>query len=74
VVLLSSPERCVAESDLEVPEKWYPPLVPKEPNDDGATTEGPEYLDYTESAQKVVIDGEGHECYVTFLLQKGAKR
>jgi len=64
----------VAESDLGAPEKWYPLLVPKEPDDDGATTEGPEYLDYTESAQKVAIDGEGHECYVTFLLQKGAKR
>jgi len=52
------------------PEEWYPLLIPKDPNDEDFITEGPVYLDYQESAQKVVTDSRGHELYVSFLNQK----
>lgn len=52
------------------PEEWYPLLTPKEPNDENANTEGPVYLDYLETAQKVVTDSRGHELYISFLNQK----
>jgi len=62
----------VAEPQYEGPEEWHPLLVPREPDDDGAITEGssPVYLDYTEPAQKVATDRKGHEYHVTFLPQK----
>jgi hypothetical protein len=52
------------------PEEWYPLLIPKDPNDEDFITEGPVYLDYQESAQKVVTDSRGHELYISFLNQK----
>ena len=59
----------VADPHYEGPEKWYPLLVPKEPDDEDAITEGPAYLDYLEANQKVATNSNGHEYYVTFLPQ-----
>ena len=59
----------VADNQYNGPEQWYPLLVPREPDDEDAITEGPVYLDYLESAQKVATDSKGHEFYVTFLPQ-----
>jgi len=60
----------IAEPQYEGPEEWYPLLVPREPDDEDAITEGSVHLDYQESAQKVATDSKGHEYYVTFLPQK----
>ncbi|KAL7510556.1 hypothetical protein ACHAXN_007396 [Cyclotella atomus] len=60
----------MAAPEYEGPEEWYPLLVPKEPTDEGAITEGPVYLDYLEEAQKVTKDEAGAELYITFLPQK----
>lgn len=51
-------------------EEWYPLLIPREPNDEDAITEGPMYLDYLEDAQKITTDSRGHEIYISFLNQK----
>jgi hypothetical protein len=56
--------------EYEGPEEWYPLLVPKEPTDDDAITDGPVYLDYLEVAQKVTKDESGTELYISFLPQK----
>jgi hypothetical protein len=60
----------MAAPEYEGPEEWYPLLVPKEPTDEDAITEGPVYLDYLEEAQKTAKDEAGAELYITFLPQK----
>ena len=60
----------IAAPEYEGPEEWYPLLVPKEPTDEDAITEGPVYLDYLEEAQKVTKDETGAELFITFLPQK----
>ena len=60
----------IAAPEYEGPEEWYPLLVPKEPTDEDAITEGPVYLDYLEEAQKVTKDETGSELFITFLPQK----
>ena len=60
----------MAAPEYEGPEEWYPLLVPREPGDVDAVTEGPVYLDYLESAQKVATKYNGDEFYISFLPQK----
>jgi hypothetical protein len=59
-----------ADPEYEGPEEWYPLLVPKEPEDEDAVTEGPAYLDYLQSAQKTTKNERGDELFITFLPQK----
>ncbi|KAL3782345.1 hypothetical protein ACHAW5_003862 [Stephanodiscus triporus] len=60
------------KADLQItgPEEWYPLLVPRDPSDENAITEGPVYLDYLEDAQKVATDSRGKEYFISFLHQK----
>ena len=60
----------IVENRFADHEEWYPLLIPREPNDEDAITEGPMYLDYLEDAQKFATDSRGHEIFISFLNQK----